>query len=208
MDPGTMAALISAAANIGGSILGNPGNQETKMQRTQRKLVDKLISSLSGKGEFADLYSTDEASFNRGIRDPMMNAFRNQTAPQIQQEYIASGQQRGTGLDDQLLRAGVDMDSLINRHLMEYQQGALNRKQNTISSILGGGMGAPNPISTGQAAAQGLGGYLHSDSFNNLITDYSKSFKDKSRDDGQRSGFIPNTQPYKRNMPEFQYSLR
>src|SRR3954471_24933150 len=100
--------LISAAASAGASWLGGQGSapKETKMQKTQRKLVDQLIASLSGSGPFSDLFNSDESVFQKSFVDPAKSLFNNQIAPQIQQQFIASGQQRGSGLDDQLLRAG------------------------------------------------------------------------------------------------------
>src|SRR5690348_12735518 len=132
--------LIAAAASYASSKFG--GSSETKMQRTQRKLVDQLLSSLDGNGPFADLYKTDENAFQKSFVEPAQSRFRNQIAPQIQQQFIASGQQRGSGLDDALTRAGVDLDSMLNQYLYQSQQDALNRKQSTLNTILGGGAGA------------------------------------------------------------------
>lgn len=181
--------LIAAGA----SWLSGQGSapKETKMQNTQRKLVDKLIASLSGDGAFSDLYNPDEEVFQKSFVEPAQNLFKNQIAPQIQQQYIASGQQRGTGLDDQLLRAGVDLDSLLNQHMYQFQQDAMNRKQGTINSILGSGAGAPNEASGGQNVMSGLSGYLSSPGF---ADSFSNIFKNKSTATNpmpQRKGFEP-----------------
>lgn len=156
--------LIQAAASVGSGLLGQ-GNQETKMQKTQRKLVDKLLASLNGSGPYSDLFNSDEDAFQKSFVEPAQARFRNQIAPQIQQQYIASGQQRGTGLDDTLTRAGVDLDSLLNENMYKFQQDALNRQQNSINSILVAGTGAANTPSTGQNALSGLSGYLSSQGF-------------------------------------------
>lgn len=160
-------ALISAAGSIGSGLLGGRGapSPETKMQKTQRKLVDKLIASLSGNGPYADLFTTDEGTFQKSFVEPAQAMFRNQIAPQIQQQYIAGGQQRGTGLDDTLTRAGVDLDALLNQHIYQFQQDALNRKQNTVNSILGSGSGAPNTPTGGQDIMSAISGYLSSPGF-------------------------------------------
>lgn len=160
-------ALIQAAASIGSGYLAGRGqaSKESKMERTKRKLVDKLLSSLNGEGEFADLYNTDENAFQKSFVEPAQAMFRNQIAPQIQQQYIASGQQRGTGLEDQLLRAGVDLDSMLNQNMYQFQQDALNRKQGTINSILGGGGGAPRDSTGKQDIFSSLSGYLSSQGF-------------------------------------------
>jgi hypothetical protein len=186
-------ALIQAAGSVAGGYLGGQGNaqKETKMQKTQRKLVDQLIASLTGGGPFADLYNTDESAFQKSFVEPAQKLFKNQIAPQIQQQYIASGQQRGTGLDDQLLRAGVDLDSMLNQYLYQSQQDALNRKQGTINSILGSGSGAENSTTGAQDAMSGLSGYLSSTGFADTA---SSLFKNKSTENSpkpERKGFAP-----------------
>jgi hypothetical protein len=163
-------ALISAAGSIGSGWLSGRSQapKETKMQKTQRKLVDQLINSLTGEGPYSDLFRTDETAFQKSFVEPAQAMFRNQIAPQIQQQYIASGQQRGTGLDDTLTRAGVDLDSLLNQHMYQFQQDAQNRKQNTINSILGSGSGAPNQTTGTQDLLGGLGGFLSSPGFTDM----------------------------------------
>lgn len=192
MDPATLALVtagIGAAGSIGGGILSRPGAQkESKIEKQRRKLIDDLIRSLSGDGKYSDLYNVDEAAFQKSYVDPAKFRFSNQIAPQIQQQYIQSGQQRGTGLDDQLLRAGVDLDQLLNSAYMEYIQQGLNRKQNTISNIMGVGGGAQPGMSTGSAAQQAAGGYLTSDAFGDAINSIFGSNK------GQQQSQINN--PY------------
>lgn len=159
--------LIGALGSIGSGFLSgrSSSDKETKMQKTQRKLVDQLVSSLTGQGPYSDLFNGDESTFQKSFVQPAQSTFRNQIAPQIQQQYIASGQQRGTGLDDQLLRAGVDLDSLLNQHMYSFQQDALNRKQNNINNILGAGSGAPNSPTGTQDLMSGASGYLSSQGF-------------------------------------------
>ena len=148
--------------------------KETKMERTKRKLVDKLLASLNGDGPYSDLFAADQDTFNKSFVEPAQAMFRNQIAPQIQQQYIASGQQRGTGLDDTLTRAGVDLDAMLNQHMYQFQQDALNRKQSSINSILGTGSGAQNETSGMQDILSGAGGYLSSSDFSDQFKDYFK----------------------------------
>jgi len=164
-------ALISGGGALAGGIFaGQSGGQgETRMQRTQRKLIDQLIKSLGGDGPYSDLFNFDEDAFKKSFVEPAQARFRNETAPNIQQQYIASGQQRGTGLDDTLTRAGVDLDSLLNQHMMQYQEAAKGRQQSAIGSILGMGAGAQDPRSLGQSALAGAGGYLSSPAFSDLF---------------------------------------
>ncbi len=170
-------ALISAAGSIGSGFLSgkSQAQKETKMQKTQRKLIDQLIASLTGDGPYSDLFNADEGTFQKSFVEPAQSLFRNQIAPQIQQQYIASGQQRGTGLEDQLLRAGVDMDSMLNQYMYQHQQDAMNRKQNTINSILGSGSGAPNQTTGTQDLLGGLSGFLSSQGFADTAGSFFKN---------------------------------
>lgn len=182
--------LIAAGANW----LANKGSakKETKMERTKRKLVDQLLASLQGGGPFSDLFNADYGAFQKSFVEPAQSMFRNQVAPQIQQQYIASGQQRGTGLDDTLTRAGVDLDSMLNQQYYQFQQDALNRKQNSINSILGAGSGAPNQTSAGQDIMSGLSGYLQSPEFSDQFKDYFKNDNSTSSNKpSERKGFEP-----------------
>lgn len=164
-------AILTAAGSIGGGYLAGRGSQrkESKMERTKRKLVDELLSSLGGQGRFSNLFNMDEAAFQKSYVDPAKAMFKNQIAPGIQQQYIASGQQRGTGLEDQLLRAGVDLDQLLNQAYMQFQEAGKGRASGMINSILGGGSGAPAGTSSGQNLAQAGAGYLSSDAFSEAV---------------------------------------
>lgn len=185
--------LIQAGASALGGWLGGKGSapKETKMQKTQRKLVDQLISSLTGEGPFADLYNSDESVFQKSFVEPAKAMFNNQIAPQIQQQYIASGQQRSSGLDDQLLRAGVDLDSMLNQYMYQHQQDALNRKQGSINSILGSGAGAPNTPTGGQDIMSGLSGYLSSSGFADTASGFFKNKSTAPNVEPPRKGFAP-----------------
>jgi hypothetical protein len=190
-------AIAGPLVAAGASWLSSRGNanKETKMQKTKRKLVDRLISSLGGNGEFGDLFTTDEDAFQKSFVEPAQAQFRNQTAPQIQQQYIASGQQRGTGLDDTLTRAGVDLDSMLNQYRYQFDQDAKNRKFSAINSITGGSDGAPNQPSATQDVMSGLSGYLTSDNFTSMFkpNQASSTAPDNYPKPLNRKGFEPDT---------------
>lgn len=179
MEPATamiLSSILTAAGSVGGGMLSggsSPGN-ETRIQRKQRKLIDDLVLSLKGKGSYNDLFNMDEAAFQKSYVNPAKSMFNNQIAPQIQQNYIASGQQRNSGMEDQLLRAGVDLDQLLNQAYMQFQESGKNRKQSAMNSILGAGSGAANDPSTMQNLGQAASGYLSSDAFSNTISDFTK----------------------------------
>lgn len=209
MDPATatlLAAGIGAAGSIGGGYLsGMNAGKETKTQKRQRKLLDKLIGSLDGNGPFSDLYNADEATFQKSFVQPAQSMFRNQIAPQIQQQYIAGGQQRGTGLDDQLLRAGVDLDSMLNQQYYNFQNDALNRKQTSINSALGVSSGAPYAPNSSQNLNSAVGGYLSSDSFRDSVNNIFKDNPPTVNQIPQRKGFEPTNRT---QLPNFDPNLR
>jgi len=187
---GTIGSLIpgvgtAIGTGVGGLIGGAAGgllgrqNKQTPMQAKQQELIDQLLASLGGEGPYSNLFNVDENAFQKSYVEPMKQKFQSQIAPQIQQSYIASGQQRGTGLDDTLTRAGVDMDQLLNQYYAQMQEGAMGRKANAMGGILQMGAGAPETPSMGEAAMQGLGGYLSSDAFSKDIGNIVSSFTDR-----------------------------
>lgn len=178
-------AVVSAAGSAASGYFASQGNKETKLQRQRRKLTDEFLASLrSGEGPFADLFSSSYEDFEKGFAEPARQRFRDRGAPQIQQQYIQSGLQRGTGLDDALARAGVDLEGQINQNFMAYQQGGLNRKQQLLQTALGGSEAGPQ-TSGWQGAQQGFAGYLGSEGFQSNIENI---FNPKPKPE-QRTGY-------------------
>ena len=186
------AAAINAAGSIASAYLGKdkpkaPKIKETKTEMQRRNLVDELLSSLkTGEGQFAHLFDANEDTFQKKFVEPAQARFKNQIAPAIRQQYIHSGQFQGSGLEDQLLRAGVDMDQLLNEQYGNYQQNALNRESNILQSALGANTGNPTQsgggYTAGQAAKQGFAGYLSSDAFSKNIEDILSTFNKKTNE--------------------------
>jgi hypothetical protein len=172
---GTLAGGL--IGGIGGGLLGRKKNEQTDTQKKQKELIDQLMGSLNGNGPYADLFQANEADFNKSFAEPARARFKNQTAPGIQQSYIGQGQQYSTGLQDELTRAGVDMDQLLNEHYANYQQQAQNRKAGALNGILSAGPGVGADQSWGDAALQGLGGYLSGDRFGGDIEGILGTFK-------------------------------
>jgi len=193
---GPWGTAIGAGVGALGSLFGGGLSRrktqptETPMQAKQRELVDQLLSSLSGEGPYADLFKADDATFQRSYVDPAKARFRTQTAPMIQQAAIAGGQQRGSGLEDTLTRAGVDMDMLLNQQYGQMQEAAQQRQQSMIGNILGMGPGAPvrQPSqSFGSAAGEGLSTYLASPAFGGAMSQFGSSWADRQKQ--KRAGF-------------------
>jgi hypothetical protein len=178
-------AIIGAAGSAIGGAIGAGGNKETKLQRQRRKLIDELLGSLrSGSGPFSDLFASDQETFEKGFAEPARQRFRDRGAPMIQQKFINAGLQRGTGLDDELARAGVDLESEINKNLMQYEQSALDRKMNILKGIMGGSEAGPQ-TSPGQGALEGLAGYAASPGFQKNLEDLFKT----SSSNAPRTGY-------------------
>lgn len=159
---------IGAAGSIFGSYLSGSGAY--KKSRTQKKnkyITDDILAGLAGEGPYADMFTMDQDAFQRSYVDPAKSMFENQIAPQIQQSYIASGLQRGTGLDDTLTRAGVDLDAMINSAYMDYMQNTLNRRMTGLDRALQADVGGQK-LSSSDRFNQALGGYMRSNDFGNM----------------------------------------
>lgn len=213
MEPATaalVAAAIQAAGAVGGGILANKGaGKETKIQRKKRKLIDQLLSGLeTGQGPYANLFASDEAAFQKSFVDPAKSIYKNQIAPQIQQSYLATGQQRGTGLEDQLLRAGVDLDQMLNQSYLTFQNQGKDRMAQMINSILGAESGPQPGLSTGEAAAQGGAGFLSSDAFGNTVKDIFKSNEAPKPATPAAQGYTPPRKGFEPNWRDVQFAQR
>ena len=179
MDPIT-AAIIASTIATGASAIGNAsqGRAQEKENRLfrqsqQRKeaLINELLSSIEGKGRFSDLFSRDEGTFQKSFVEPALSRFRNQVAPQIQQSSIAGGMQRSSTLDDQLSRAGVDLDQMLNQQFANFQQQGQHNMSSILSAILGGQAPMPlqAPPTLGQTIGAGATGFLQSPAFAEMI---------------------------------------
>ncbi len=165
------AGLGGLAGAVGGGLANRASNSETKTQAKQRELVDDLLASLKGNGSYNDLFKGDEATFQKSFVDPAKARFQNQIAPQIKENYAQYGQSNGTGINDELLRAGVDMDSMLNQHYANFQQGAQNRQAGAMNAILGQGAGAANQQSLLNTGLQAGAGYINSSAGQKNIQD-------------------------------------
>jgi hypothetical protein len=161
MDPATMAMLASVASSvIGGQSQARAQKKAGKQNRDffnqRQSLINELLASIGGGGgRFAGLFNSDEGAFQRSFVDPAKSMFKNQLAPQIQQGSIAGGMQRSSGLDDQLMRAGVDLDQMLNQNYMKFQGQGQDRASSMLSQILG--LGAPSVQTAAQTGGSMMG---------------------------------------------------
>ena len=174
-----IAALISGAASALGAF---SSSKQSKMQRKanepyqqfqerKNQLIDELLGSLDGSGKYGNLFQTDENAFQKSFVDPAKQMFGSQIAPQIQQGSISGGMQRSSSLDDQLTRAGVDLDQMLNQNYMSFQNQGKDRMSSMLSNILGNQ--PSQPLSTGPSDSSIWGGaasgFLESQAFSNLF---------------------------------------
>lgn len=178
--------VFSAVANIAGGYFGSAGaGRRSRTQKKNKREIDNILAGLKGEGPYAEMYSYSPEDFDKYYVEPAKARFQNQIAPQIQQSYIASGLQRGTGADDALTRAGVDMDQMLNQAYMDYMNNAFNRRQTAQNQILNADIGGPK-LSPSDRWNQAIGGYLTSKEFNdqlNFAQNYAMGGK------GGRPGF-------------------
>lgn len=201
MDPLTLSLIGGGVSAVGSALGGLFGSRKpSKMQQKKQDLIDDLLASVKGQGSYNDLFNTSDEAFQKSFVDPAKARFRNQIAPQIQQEYIATGQQRGSGLEDKLARAGVDLDQMLNQYQMQYNQQKEGNVMNALNSYLG--FQEDEGTSLGQSAMQGLGGYFAGGRFGKDIENVGNAnsmnklleiFKNNKQSSGQpdTTGFTP-----------------
>lgn len=162
-----------------------------QFQERKNQLIDDLLASLDGTGKYGHLFRTDEEAFQTSFVDPAKQMFSSQIAPQIQQGTISSGLQRSSNLTDQLSRAGIDLDQMLNQQFMEFQGQGQDRIAGILSSIMGQGAQQPltAPTTTGSAVAGGAAGFLSSDAFNDYLASFGKKGAQAELTPGTRPGF-------------------
>lgn len=182
--PYVIPALIQAAASVYSGYQQSESKYQQEKQaaespynKKKERLLSDLINSVNGQGSYSHLFNMDEDAFNKSYVEPAKARFQNQIAPQIQQSYIASGQQRNSGLNDQLLRAGVDMDQMLNEKYAALKEAADNRKLNALTGVINSQ--DPNPtVPKPDSFSDATAGYLSSPEFgktmDNILSNFSK----------------------------------
>jgi len=194
--PGWGTAIGGTIGGIAGGIGSMIGNKPTKTQRNQQQLMDQLMASINGGGPYADLFNVNEDTFNKSFKEPMMNKFQNEVSPQIQQQYISSGQQRGTGMESALTRAGVNMDDMLNSHYQQMQESANSRKASALGSAMNFSGGVPNQSSWKESIGMGVAGAVAQPGFGDSIAGIFRGNQSGSADMSSpksmvRKGFEP-----------------
>ena len=157
--------MTAALAQLGisgiSALMGRDRQRATPDQIRNQQLIEQILQGIQGEGPFADIFQFDEDVFQRSFVDPAKSRFKNQIAPQIQQSFLAGSQQGGTGLEDTLSRAGVDMDQLLNQQFAQMLQSNQQLKGNALSGLVGQQTGVPGRgPSVLQSFFHGIGGGL------------------------------------------------
>jgi hypothetical protein len=189
MDPIT-GAIAGTAANwalqTGASMLA-PKPKKTKVQQMKEMTMDDIMAGIRGEGPYAYLFNLDEDAFKRGVSDPAMARFTNEVAPQIQQQYISTGQQRGTGMEDTLARAGVDLHQQINQQYWNAQQQVNQNKLGALNSSLSWQDPYAETGDIWDKLKGGTAGYLLSDTagkdIGNILSAYSDKYNPLAKQD-------------------------
>jgi hypothetical protein len=181
--------VVGAAGSVLGGYLGSSGtNRRSRTQKKNKRITDDILAGVAGEGPYADMFAMDQDAFQRSYVDPAKSMFENQIAPQIQQGYIASGLQRGTGLDDTLTRAGVDLDAMINSAYMDYMQNMMDRRMKGVGMAMNADVGGQR-LSSSDRWNQALGGYLTSQGGQDFMGDMGKYGMHAAQHHSFRPGF-------------------
>lgn len=175
MGPEVIAALIAAAGSIGGGLLGSKGPKETAIEKQQRKAIDAILEGLQGSGPYASFFQADQDAFQKSIVDPARGRFEREIVPGITRAFAAQGVERGSGIENYLTRAGVDLNDRINAQYLDFTQGAQNRGLTALMNALGASPGFRDQGQRG-AFPQALQGYLTSGAFQDSIGNILDAF--------------------------------
>lgn len=186
-----LAALAVPAIGAIGSVASGWFNRKKKQKddptrQGQAQNINNILQGLSGQGPYAHLFKADQNTFQNSYVQPQLDMWNNQIAPQIQQQYIQSGQQKGTGIDDALARSGYDMTRSLNQDYGNFQNSAMNRQMQGISQIGGPQQGAPQD--QGNQFNQALGGYLGGTAFTGGLESILNALSPRSQQQQQNYG--------------------
>lgn len=139
--------IIGGAAGLFGGGAGKKKKPKklSTLDPQQKLLYDQYINSLSGKGQFADMYNFDAEGannvFNQTIQRQSNRNFQENIIPRITGQFRDNNLQNSSYAGEALGRAGRDVQEGLDaqRASMQFQgqQGAQANKMNAIQNILG-----------------------------------------------------------------------
>ncbi len=129
-----------------------------------------LSSALGGTGQAGEAYGQFlqpqsqedmQAAFQKGVVDPMMQTYEQQTVPALQQRFVDAGAGSSSAMNQALSQSAQDLTTSLGSQYLPFMQG---QKQNTLTALgqLGGlaGQQAFQPLMKGGLAdplLKGLG---------------------------------------------------
>lgn len=98
--------------------------KESLLNPNQQQLMDLIYQGLtSGEGPLKDLFgSFNQQAFEKGVNEPALKNFQERILPMIQEKYIAGNQVGGSGMRNEQLKAGTDLQSQLAQLLYQAQQ--------------------------------------------------------------------------------------
>ncbi len=142
----------AVAGGVIGGVTGLFGKKKKKkkpkamstLDPQQQELYNKYIASLSGEGEFADLYNFDaegaNANFDANVSRPAYRNFQENIIPGITGQFRQNNLQNSTYTGEALGRAGRNVQENLDaqRANMQFQgqQNAQQNKQQGINNVL------------------------------------------------------------------------
>lgn len=117
-------------------LFGKKGkNKQLETKTKEQKQLGKLITQglTKDKGPLADLFGQfNEEEFKEGVTDPQIKQFQEKILPQLQEQFVNSGQVLSTGFGKAQLQAGNDLQSKLAELMYNAKQG---QKQNRMSGV-------------------------------------------------------------------------
>lgn len=170
-----LASVAGAAASYGFSKLGESGSgdddykvqqhsTETKEQKALNDMIDQYLKT--GEGPLKDVFPKfDQKGFEKGVAQPAISKFRDETLPQILEKY-SRNQSFGSGMLNAEMRGARDLQSDLNKQEYQEKSQADRDRSNAVLQLLGirtGKTGVENVVDSrtngptaGQGALKGL----------------------------------------------------
>jgi hypothetical protein len=140
--PAIIAALATVASTyVASKATGNKAkNKQQPLQTKEQEEMSKIISDSlksGGKGPLADLFKGFNANdFEKGVRQPAITKFKEETLPMLLEKLNAGGQTGGSGQARYLGKAGAELEANLANLLYQAQQSGQQNKNANILDLL------------------------------------------------------------------------
>jgi hypothetical protein len=109
------------------------------LDKNQQALMKYIKEGLeNGTGPFAEIFGKFNAEdFNKGVTQPSLKNFKENILPVISEKFIAGNQVLGSGHRRGQLKAGVDLQSDIDKLMYQAQQDKEKQRLQGLQTALG-----------------------------------------------------------------------